>query len=514
MGAHPEISTHDDLLRLDPEAIERAKRFVDFTAKDAELLAGLRPVVEPHAAAIVDAFYGRIVQFPHLTRLIGEAGSNVERLKRTQVDYLVQLFSGDYGLDYFIRRRKIGLIHNRVGLGPGWYLGGYSLYRQLVMPLLVEHFAKKPKKMLRAIAALDKLLALDAEQAITSYIDSVMLDLGALSVSKEEIERQVTDYGRVIEAVAAGDLSQRVAAEGEDDMSRLGRSLNDMIGSLAVMTGGIAGAVEAILASVDAVKNAVADQSSGAAEQAAAVNETTSTLSEIRATSNQTAEKASGLGTSAERTREAGERGLRMVEENIAGMQSIRAKVEVIAETILSLSRQTQQIGEITGVVAGLAQHSKMLALNASIEAAKAGDSGRGFAVVAAEVKDLAEQSEESTSQVQKILTEIQHATDRAVMATEEGTKGVDQGVELMGRTGEVVRDLQGVIQQSVLASQQIVAAVRQEAVGVDQVATAMGEINQVTGQFVAATKRTSEANEELSRLAARLGEMVQRFKS
>ncbi len=186
----------------------------------------------------------------------------------------------------------------------------------------------------------------------------------------------------------------------------------------------------------------------------------------------------------------------------------------MIAETILSLSRQTQQIGEITGVVAGLAQHSKMLALNASIEAAKAGESGKGFAVVAAEVKDLAEQSEESTAQVQKILMDIQHATDRAVMATEEGTKGVDQGVLLMGRTGEVVRDLQQVIQKSAMSSQHIVAAVRQEAVAVDQVTTAMGEINQVINQFVTATGQTAASNEELSNLASRLRDMVRRFKS
>nr|CRH05194.1 Putative methyl-accepting chemotaxis sensory transducer [Candidatus Magnetococcus massalia] len=497
-----------------PESIERMKRFVGFSDKDAQALRKLRGLAEKHAEEIVDAFYARISEFGVLNQVISDAGSSVERLKKTQQVYLVQLFDGEYGMDYFMRRWRIGLMHNRIGLEPSWYLGGYSLYRQLLMPILMKEMGGKPKRFMRSVNALDKILAMDSELAMGSYIDCVMADLKSVNVSKSEIEEQVNRYSHFIDLVASGNLSQRLDVEGEDDLAQLGRNLNTMTERLASMTAEIREASGAMEQTLAQVQKAVADQSSGAAQQAAAVNETTSTLVEIRTTSEQTLEKASDLGRTAERTRQAGDRGLEMVEENISGMQSIRSRVEAIATTILALSKQTQQIGEITGVVAGLAQHSKMLALNASIEAAKAGDSGKGFAVVAAEVKDLAEQSEESTAQVQKILTEIQHATDRAVMATEEGTKDVDQGVELMGRTGEVVRELKEVIHQSVLSSQQIVAAVRQEAVGVDQVSTAMNEINQVTSQFVEATQKTSDASEDMRQLAEGLQATVARFKT
>ncbi|ABK44341.1 methyl-accepting chemotaxis sensory transducer [Magnetococcus marinus MC-1] len=498
---------------LDLDHIEQMKRFVGFTEKDASILKKLRPVAAKHATAVVNTFYTRLSGFAHLEKIIGGAGSSVERLKRTQEEYLVQLFDGEYGRDYFVRRWRIGQIHNKIGLEPDWYLGGYSLYRQLLLPILLDVFDNKPKKVQRAMAAIDKILTLDSELAIGSYIDAVMASLRDINVSKTEIEKKVADYGHFIDLVADGDLTPRLAIEGDDGLAQLGNNLNVMTERLAEMARSINSASNAMRHTLSSVHKAVADQSSGAAQQAAAVNETTSTLVEIRTTSSQTLEKASELGKSAERTREVGDRGLDMVEENIAGMQSIRNRVEGIAASILALSKQTQQIGEITGVVAGLAQHSKMLALNASIEAAKAGDSGKGFAVVAAEVKDLAEQSEESTAQVQKILTEIQHATDRAVMATEEGVKDVDQGVILMSRTGEVVRDLKDVIHQSVLSSQQIVAAVRQEAVGIDQVSMAMNEINSVTGQFVEATQKTSVASEDLNHLAITLQDMVARFR-
>src|SRR6476469_7503410 len=137
-------------------------------------------------------------------------------------------------------------------------------------------------------------------------------------------------------------------------------------------------------------------------------------------------------------------------------MKSVRDKVQIIAQTILDLSKQTQQIGEITSVVNNLAQQSKMLALNASIEAAKAGEAGKGFAVVATEVKNLAEQSEHSTAQVQKILEDIRHATEKAVMVTEEGTKGVDYGTQLIEQTGDIIRNLNDVISETTIASEQI----------------------------------------------------------
>ncbi len=313
--------------------------------------------------------------------------------------------------------------------------------------------------------------------------------------------------------VAAGDLRHQLDVSGDDDLAVLGGNLNAMTESLARVAGDIRQASNEMVTTLAEVTSATSAQAAAASQQASAVNETTTTLEEIRATSTQTQEKAGQLGQTAERTRREGQQGQEAVQEAGSGMERIRERVEDIAKTILALSEQTQQIGEITEVVTGLAQQSKMLALNASIEAAKAGEAGKGFAVVAAEVKELAEQSQQSTSQVQQILQDIRHATDKAVMATEEGTKEVETGLSLVERTGEVMQSLNGVIKDSAMASQQIVAAVRQEAAGIDQVGSAMEQINSATQQLVTATRQTEQANADLGRVAQRLSDGVDSYR-
>lgn len=275
--------------------------------------------------------------------------------------------------------------------------------------------------------------------------------------------------------------------------------------AITVIAKGITSACYNMLITLDEVRHAVDAQSSGASEQASSINEITSSLSEIEKSSSQTMEKTKSLGDNAERTSEKAQLGLTSVDQSVAGMKSVRDKVQVIAQTILDLSHQTQQVGEITTVVNNLAQQSKMLALNASIEAAKAGEAGKGFSVVAVEVKNLAEQSEQATIQVQKILENIRHAAEKAVMVTEEGTKGVDQGTELVEQTGDIIRNLNNVIQETTTATQQIQSAVRQEGAGIEQITAGMNEINQVTSSFVISVKQTIDAMSNLESISKNL---------
>jgi len=320
------------------------------------------------------------------------------------------------------------------------------------------------------------------------------------------ISGYINVFRRHSNRVANGDLTQRISIGSQDEMGQLGNDLNVMTENLSSMAKQITAACHNMATSLEEVRHAVDVQSSGATEQASSINQITSSLEEIDKSSSQTIDKAKALGEVAERTREKGQLGLEAVEKSVEGMKSVREKVQTIAQTILDLSNQTQQVGEITAVVNSLAQQSKMLALNASIEAAKAGEAGKGFAVVASEVKNLAEQSEQSTTQVQKILEDIRLATEKAVMATEEGTKGVDHGTGLVEQTGEIVRNLSNVIHETTIATQQIEAAIRQENVGIEQITAGMNEINQVTSSFVDSVKQTTEA-------MGNLGDMVSRLK-
>ncbi len=281
------------------------------------------------------------------------------------------------------------------------------------------------------------------------------------------------------------------------------------VNGLSSITKKIMDACHNMVSTIEEIKHSVDVQSSGSTEQASSINQITVSLEEIEKSSSQTIEKAKALGEIADKTREKGEEGLNAVEESISGMKAVLDKVQAIAQTILDLSNQTKQIGEITAVVTTLAQQSKMLALNASIEAAKAGEAGKGFAVVASEVKTLAEQSEQSTIQVQKILEDIRRATEKAVMATEEGTKGVDHGTGLVEKTGGIIANLRDVIHETIIASQQIEAAIHQEGIGIEQITSGMNEINQVTSSFVESVRQTNEAINNLAIIAKNLKEYV-----
>lgn len=410
-----------------------------------------------------------------------------------------------------------------------------SIIISVLISLLTARAIVPPLK--KAIDVAKKIAAGDREIKIEVKSDDETGELlSALSLMQESIKRSekalrdsdektrllfdnivnaATLFSEHSSRVASGDLRQHLNIEDNerDVMYQLGSDLNKMTENLSTMTREITEACQNMVTTVEEVRHSVESQSTGASEQASSVNEITASLSEIEKSSAQTMEKAKSLGESAERTREKGQLGLDAVGDSVVGMKAVRDKVQTIARTILDLSNQTQQVGEITAVVNNLSQQSKMLALNASIEAAKAGEAGKGFAVVAAEVKNLAEQSERATTQVQKILEDIRHAAEKAVMVTEEGTKGVDEGTVLVEQTGDIIRSLTDVINETAIASQQIGSAVRQESAGIEQITAGMNEINQVTSSFVDSVKQTNEAISNLAQIAKKLKVYVERYK-
>ncbi|HEX9948511.1 MAG TPA: methyl-accepting chemotaxis protein, partial [Thermodesulfobacteriota bacterium] len=172
------------------------------------------------------------------------------------------------------------------------------------------------------------------------------------------------------------------------------------------------------------------------------------------------------------------------------------------------------QIGEIIASVNDIADQSNLLALNAAMEAARAGEAGRGFAVVAGEVRNLAEQSRQATAQVSSILSEIQKTANTAVMVTEKGTKSAESGVELAQSTGDSIRVIREHTQQAVAASEQITASARQQLAGMDQITRAMQNINLGATQTQKGMEQVDQAAQNLNDLARQLTSIVQQYKT
>jgi methyl-accepting chemotaxis protein len=248
---------------------------------------------------------------------------------------------------------------------------------------------------------------------------------------------------------------------------------------------------------------------SGAAETATAVNETTATVEEVKQTAQVASQKARYVSDSAQKVTQISQTGRKSVEDAIAGMHRIQEQMESIAESIVRLSEQSQAIGEIIATVNDLAEQSNVLAVNAAIEAAKAGEQGKGFGVVAQEVKSLAEQSKQATAQVRAILGDIQKATSTAVLATEQGHKAVEAGVKQSTTAGDAIRQLAESVNEAAQAATQIAASSQQQMVGMDQVALAMDNIKQASVQNVAGTRQAAVAAQDLHELGVKLGALV-----
>ena len=241
------------------------------------------------------------------------------------------------------------------------------------------------------------------------------------------------------------------------------------------------------------------------------MSETSSTAEEVKQTAHLSDQKAKAVQENAERTAAVSEMGRRAVDETVEGMNHIREQMESVADSVVRLSEQGQAIGEIIATVNDLAEQSNLLAVNAALEATRAGEYGRGFAVVAQEVKSLAEQSRQATTQVRTILMEVQKATSAAVMATEQGTKAVVAGVHQATEAGQSIQALTSSVGEASKAAIQIAASSQQQLVGMDQIASALSNIREATTQNMAGTAQLEGSARSLQELGERLKVLVER---
>jgi methyl-accepting chemotaxis protein len=348
-----------------------------------------------------------------------------------------------------------------------------------------------------------------------SMVFLVVLVLGAVAVAW--VSRQIAlGIGELVEGtkrVATGDLTTPVNLNRADELGQLATSFNQMVGGLRDLNSRINETSNSLATIATELNATVSEQSASVQQQAAAVTETVSTIEEMTRSAAGVADIAQTVSSSASSSVEASSRGEAALKQSIEGMLSIREQVQNIASTILELSERTQQIGGIIATVDDFAEQSSLLALNASIEAARAGEQGKAFSVVAAEVKKLAEQSQQATDKVRGILGEIQRATHSAVMVTEEGSKRVDRGVGLVETAGQIVMELVETIKGSSRSAKQIAAAAQQQASGVEQVSTAMTGIDQSSRQNVAAIRQTEAASQTLANITRDLQKSTARYR-
>jgi methyl-accepting chemotaxis protein len=313
--------------------------------------------------------------------------------------------------------------------------------------------------------------------------------------------------------LASGDLAVRAQIKSNDELGIIGLSFNQIADTLQSAMSKVRSCSQS-LTSASAELRANAEQIAAGSEQVAAQAATAATAGEeMAATSNDIASNCTMAVKSSDHAGNTATNGAAVVQQTIDGMARIAGKVRESARTVESLGSRSEQIGQIIGTIEDIADQTNLLALNAAIEAARAGEQGRGFAVVADEVRALAERTTRATREIGEMIKTIQGETKNAVVAMEEGVREVERGTADAARSGQALQDILVQVNEVTGQINQIATAAEEQTATTSEISFNMQRITEVVQETAGSSQMTAAAAGHLSELAGQLQGIVDGFR-
>ena len=335
----------------------------------------------------------------------------------------------------------------------------------------------------------------------------------AADEERHYLQRNFASISEVIAAVTEGDLTQRLTIEKEDEVGRLMEQINQMIVDLDELTRKIQVAGHHLLEAARSVAQSADEMSSGAQGQAEQTSDVAAAIEQMSATITEASANAREANQTAQRASEVASTGEEVFQKTTEGMSRIAGIVKESADKVTALGKSGAQIGEVIEVISEIADQTNLLALNAAIEAARAGEQGRGFAVVADEVRKLAERTTAATKEIATMITRIQRNTDEVVASMTRGNEEVETGLRLSDAAARSLTEIVKSISHMGLMIDQIASGSEEQATASTAISRNVESIASVAGEVSRATSGLAQTAETMNEQATTLRALIERFR-
>jgi len=318
---------------------------------------------------------------------------------------------------------------------------------------------------------------------------------------------------KVAERVASGDLSHNLTSLRQDELGQLQRAMQSMTVGLRELIGGISDGVTQIASAAEQLSAVTEQTSAGVNSQKVETDQVATAMNEMAATVQEVARNAEEASEAAVAADQQAREGDKVVGEAIAQIERLATEVGNSTEAMGDLKRESDKIGSVLDVIKSVAQQTNLLALNAAIEAARAGEAGRGFAVVADEVRSLAQRTQKSTEEIEELIAGLQTGTQQ-VAAIMDNSRGLtDSSVELTRRAGSALASITRTVSTIQAMNSQIATAAEQQSAVAEEINRSVLNVRDISEQTAAASEETATSSTELARLGTHLQALVGRFR-
>ncbi|OYX94784.1 MAG: globin-coupled sensor protein [Novosphingobium sp. 35-62-5] len=428
-----------------------------------------------HAPPALDALYDKIAATPDTAKFFTSRDS-MRHAREKQVEHWAGMFSGNVDKTYFDSAEKIGNVHARIGLEPGWYIGAYAAVLESIVNGMFSSFGAffRRRKVARSVGSMIKMALLDMEVALSTYFKA------------EESARiaVIDEVSAALRAMAEGDFATK-APELPAAFAELQKHLDGMRVQVSGALTNVAETSGSVDVGAKQIRQASDDLARRTEQQAASLEEASAAMTTLASNVRTAADDAAHMHDSVQQAHGEAMKGGEVVGEAVSAMNDIH--------------HSAQEIGKIISVIDGIAFQTNLLALNAGVEAARAGDAGRGFAVVATEVRALAQRTADAARDIKTLIS--------------DSSTQVERGVNLVGQTGDTFAVIVEQVGHVAELASSIARMANEQAGSIGQVRETVREMDTMTQQNAAMVEEATAAARSLAGEADRLAALVSRFR-